>query len=85
MSSAEDYDHLRHLLDKLRPEQLRHLRAVADTDPELKPQEGAEELPPAIERPGFLAFVGMGDSGRTDTAERHRELITEWIDEGRIR
>ncbi|WKX70733.1 hypothetical protein [Streptomyces sp. XD-27] len=83
MTAAEDYDHLRHLLDKLSPAKLRHLRAIADADPELADFTEEDELPPVMERPGFAAFVGMGRSGHSDTARRHRELIQEWSDEGR--
>lgn len=84
MTAAEDYEHLKHLIDRLPPEKLRHLRVVVDTDPEIAPfAEDADALPPAIERPGFAAFAGMGRSGHTDTARRHRELTAEWSDETR--
>ncbi|GGO56107.1 MULTISPECIES: hypothetical protein [Streptomyces] len=83
MTEAEDYDHLRHLIDRLPPEKLRHLRAVVDTDPEIAVYVADEALPPAAERPGFAAFAGMGRSGHTDTARSHRELTAEWSDENR--
>ncbi|MGP8301378.1 hypothetical protein ACTPOK_26325 [Streptomyces inhibens] len=72
------------MLDRLPAEKIRHLRALADADPELAPFVEEDQLPPAIERPGFAAFVGMGRSGRSDTAVRHREIVQEAIDEGRL-
>lgn len=43
------------------------------------------DLAPAIERPGFAAFVGMGRSGHTDTARRHRQVIQHRADEDEAR
>jgi hypothetical protein len=84
MTAAEDYEHLRELLDRLPEEKIRHLRALADADPQIAPFAEEGELPPAIERPGFAAFVGMGRSGYTDTAARARDIVCEAADEGRI-
>ncbi|MEU7583365.1 hypothetical protein AB0B50_37975 [Streptomyces sp. NPDC041068] len=77
MTAAEDCDHLRHVLDALPPATLRHLRLIVDTDPETAPyaeEAGAE--PPAR----GLSFAGIGDSGRSDLSERHRELVQDGIE-----
>ncbi|MEU6993306.1 hypothetical protein ABZ953_21945 [Streptomyces sp. NPDC046465] len=84
MNEAEDYDRLRHLIDRLPPAAAERLLVLVQSDPELAPfAEQEDALPPAIDRPGFAAFAGMGRSGHTDTAQRHRELLSEWSDENR--
>ncbi|MDI3409140.1 hypothetical protein [Streptomyces cavernicola] len=81
MTAAEDYDHLRHVLDHLPPTKLRHLRLLVDADPEIAPYAeagGAEAggAEPPVQR---LSFAGIGDSGRSDLSEHHRELIRDGI------
>lgn len=84
MSAAESYERLRHWMDRLPPDRAHRALELITTDPELAQFADDEEgLPPVMERPGFAAFVGMGRSGHTDTARRHRELIAEWSDEDR--
>ncbi|MGG8405665.1 hypothetical protein ACM614_03260 [Streptomyces sp. 12297] len=86
MTPAEDYENLRRMLDRLPPEQLRDLRAFAETQPRMARYLDEEpDLAPAVERPGFAAFVGMGRSGRTDTARRHRQVIQHRADEDEAR
>lgn len=84
MSAAESYERLRHWMDRLPPDRARRALELITSDPELAQFADDEEaLPPVMERPGFAAFAGMGRSGHTDTARRHRELIAEWSDEDR--
>jgi hypothetical protein len=84
MSAAEDRDRLRHWLDALSPEQARRALVLLSSDPDLAAAERRDlETVPAIQRPGFAAFVGMGRSGHADTARRHRDVIQEWSDDGR--
>ncbi|KOG85600.1 hypothetical protein ADK38_35755 [Streptomyces varsoviensis] len=84
MTAAEDYERLRHLLDRLPADRAARALALLRSDPDLAPYvDEADALPPAIDRPGFAAFIGVGRSGHSDTARRHRELIQEWSDEDR--
>ncbi|MFC0601395.1 hypothetical protein [Streptomyces palmae] len=72
MTAAEDYAHLRHLLDRPPPAKLRHLRAIADADPQLAVYTTGDEGVPAADRPGFGAFVGMGRSEHRRCLRGHR-------------
>ncbi|MFF1381778.1 hypothetical protein [Streptomyces sp. NPDC058308] len=77
MTAAEDYDHLRHVLDALPPAKLRHLRVIVDTDPEIAPYVEEAAAEPSA---GRFSFAGIGDSGRSDLSERHRELVQDGIE-----
>ncbi|MEV0280925.1 hypothetical protein AB0I22_31685 [Streptomyces sp. NPDC050610] len=76
MTAAEDYERLRHLLDRLPPDRASRALALLRSDPDLaRYVDEDDSMPPAIERPGFAAFVGMGRSGHSDTARRHRTAV----------
>ena len=74
------YDDLHQLVDRLSPEQVRRLRVLADSDPEL---HGL--LDTAADRPAeksvagdrLLGLAGIWESGPADAAERHDDLIRE--------
>ncbi|MEU7648867.1 hypothetical protein [Streptomyces huasconensis] len=84
MTAAEEHEHLHDIVDRLPLAEARRLLVLVESDPALSRfTEDEESLPPAIERPGFAAFVGMGRSGHHDTARRHRELIADWSDDER--
>lgn len=79
MSAATEYEDLHRLLDRLSPEQMRRLRVLADTDPELHGLLDDSSSPagagPARDR--LLALAGIWEGGPVDAAERHDELIRE--------
>lgn len=80
MTAARDHEELHQLVDRLSPEQVRRLRVLADTDPELRElldtsTDRSADEPGAQER--LLALAGIWRSGPPDAAERHDELIRE--------
>jgi hypothetical protein len=80
MTAARDYDHLRHLVDRLPPNQVRRLLHLARRDPELA---AYTDGPTPAGKPGeeddghTLATAGIFDSGRGDLSERVEEFIQE--------
>jgi hypothetical protein len=76
MTAAHDYEDLHALVDRLRPDQARDLRAVA-----LRLVEANEGLDqPDTERSGRrLSFIGTMNSGVGDLAERHEEILREGL------
>jgi hypothetical protein len=77
MTAAHDYEDLHALVDRLRPDQVRDLRAVA-----LRLVETNEGLDQSdTERSGRrrLSFIGTMRSGVGDLAERHEEILREGL------
>ncbi|MET8158631.1 hypothetical protein ABZT47_19820 [Sphaerisporangium sp. NPDC005289] len=78
MDAARDYDDLHALVDRLKPDQARRLRAVA-----LRlVQSGDVPEGASAEQSGKrrLSFIGMMNSGVGDLAERHEEVLKEGLD-----
>lgn len=67
------------MLDRLSPEQVRRLRVLADTDPELRGlfDESGGPAEDGLARDRLLAVAGIWEDGPADAAERHDELIRE--------
>jgi len=82
MSAAHDHEDLQHLLDRLPPVQVRRLRALVESDPELSQyiEPSAEPELGGDPRQRLLSLIGLIDSGRGDLAERHDEIIREGLD-----
>lgn len=78
VTAAHDYEDLHHLVDRLSPDQARHLRVLVDSDPELGGAvEPAQPVAPQPEQPRRFSVTGIWDSGRGDLSERHDEIIRE--------
>jgi hypothetical protein len=78
VTAAHDYEDLHALVDRLRPDQARQLRAVAldlVTSDEVIEQAGAGR--PVKRR--RLSFIGTMNSGVGDLAERHEEILREGL------
>ena len=79
VTTAHEYEDLHRLVDRLSPEQVRRLRVLADTDPELhgllderSDGFGGDRSPDRL-----LALAGVWENGPADSAERHDELIRD--------
>ncbi len=79
VTAAYDYEDMHHLVDRLSLAQVRHLRVLVESDPELSPLAGAEEGEDTPVRRGLLSFIGSMESGRGDLSERHSEIIREGL------
>jgi hypothetical protein len=78
VTAAHDHDDLQHLLDRLPPAQVRRLRALVESDPELSQYvEPSGQTDEGGGRRRLLSLIGSMDSGRGDLAERHDEIIRE--------
>lgn len=83
MTSAHDYEHLHHLVDRLSPTQARRLRLIITEDEELSQVD--QQVPEAADEEGdegdllpdsFLALSGSIEAP-ADYAERHDDYIRE--------
>ena len=72
MTAARDYDDLHHLVDRLSSRQAERLRVLVAADPELA--SAAEPEGQDVTR-RHLSITGIWESGRSDLAERHDEII----------
>ena len=79
VTAAYDYEDMHHLVDRLSLAQVRHLRVLVESDPELSPLVDAEEREDAPVRRRILSFIGSMESGRGDLSERHSEIIREGL------
>lgn len=70
---------MHHLVDRLSPTHVGRLRVLVAADPELRSLLDVSIDAPTQEgsRQQLLALAGIWASGRSDTAERHDELIRE--------
>jgi hypothetical protein len=78
VTAAYDYEEMHHLVDRLSPAQVRRLRVLVESDPELSPAEQGQGGDVPIRR-GLLSFIGSMASGRGDLSERHDEIIREGL------
>jgi hypothetical protein len=74
MTAAPEYGELRRLVDRLTPDQVRALRAVALQLVKQGPQEESRPGPGGGEPRRHLSFVGVGH-GPPDLAERSQEIL----------
>jgi hypothetical protein len=81
VTAAHDYEDMHHLVDRLSPAQVRRLRVLVESDPELSglvdPTLAQESDAPPRRR--LLSFIGIMESGRGDLSERHEEIIREGL------
>lgn len=73
------YEDMHHLVDRLSLAQVRRLRLLVESDPELSPPVEAEQEEDIPVRRGLLSFIGSMESGRSDLSERHGEIIREGL------
>jgi hypothetical protein len=78
VTAAYDYEDMHHLVDRLSPDQVRRLRVLVESDPELSPAEGEQGGGVPVRR-RLLSFIGSMASGRGDLSERHDEIIREGL------
>jgi hypothetical protein len=79
VTAAYDYEDMHRLVDRLSPAQVRHLRMLIESDPELAPSAEGEKGRGTPVRRRLLSFIGSMESGRGDLSERHDETIREGL------
>lgn len=76
MTATRDYEDMHHLVDRLPPGQVRRLRTLVESDPELasfsEPSRESDETPKRT-----LSFIGLMSTGVGDLSERVDEVIHE--------
>jgi hypothetical protein len=83
MSVADDYEDLRHLVDRLTPSQVRHLRVLVSNDAELAGAASAQRVRHSATTPLPESFTALAGSihGPGDIAERHDDYIRQRLQE----
>ncbi|MGW2215712.1 hypothetical protein ACWCSD_12055 [Nonomuraea sp. NPDC001684] len=75
MSAGHAHEELHHLVDRLSPDQARHLLRLVKTDPELADMPGEDDKP--VRR--RLTIAGIGASGEGHLSEHVEDLMVEWF------
>lgn len=83
MSVADDYEDLRHLVDRLTPAQVLHLRVLVSNDAELASAASAHGVRHSATTPLPEDFFALAGSihGPGDVAEHHDEYIRQHLRE----